>query len=149
MSGQKWEVRGCWTRRTVLVSPETNEHCACHIEGSHRYSAQYFCILGYTLCILVQYIDTRVLHDVEASIFVADQEVGLIWKWRQYARICFTETGSSSPCLRSPATRVQFCCVPVEFNPLEQLPYYKQTTFISIIHILLTSSIFSSRSPFP
>jgi hypothetical protein len=132
-----------------LYRRETNEYCACHIEDSHSYSVQYFCILGYTLCILVQYIDTKVLHEVEASIIVADQEVGLIWKWRQYARICFIETESSPQCLKSPATRVQFCCVPVESNPLQQLLSYKQNSFILIRNILLTLPIVSSRSQFP
>jgi len=61
-----------------LYRRETNEYCACHIEDSHSYSVQYFCILGYTLGIFVQYTDTNVLHEVEVSIIVAVQEVGLI-----------------------------------------------------------------------
>lgn len=77
MSGQKREACGCRTR-TVLVSPETNAYCACHIEDSHSYSVQDFCILRYAQCILVQYIDTKVSDELEASILVADQEVGLI-----------------------------------------------------------------------
>jgi len=36
---------------------------------------------------MAQYTDTKILYEVEASIFMADQEVGLTWKWSQYAMI--------------------------------------------------------------